>query len=99
MIHVQNDSLFHFQESLDNLESLVLGVASKRGVTLRFLKQDYLSVYKSSFYPGGKRRFQVRGMGAATHQSGLLKMKLPKKRRMVKKNDCFDQGLRRKKSV
>ena len=36
-------------------------------------------------------------MGIATHQSGLLKMKLLKKRRMVKKNDCFDQGLRTKK--
>ena len=38
-------------------------------------------------------------MGLVTHQSGLLKMKLlkKKKRRMVKKNDCFDQGLKTKK--
>ena len=31
----------NFQESLDNLESLVLGVASKRGVTLRFVMKDH----------------------------------------------------------
>jgi len=37
-------------------------------------------------------------MGIVTHQSGLLKMKqLKKKKRMVQKNDCFDQGLRTKK--
>ena len=85
---------------MDNLESLVLGVASKRGVTLRFVNvmQDNLSASSSS-YPGGKRRFQVRFMGTVTHRSGLLKMKLLKKKRMmmVKKNDCFDQGLRTKK--
>ena len=37
-------------------------------------------------------------MGVISRQSGLLKMNLlKKKRRMVKKNDCFGQGLKMKK--
>ena len=38
--------------------------------------------------------------GIVTHQSGLLQMKLLKKKmRMVRKNACFGQGLRTKKFV
>ena len=41
----------NFQESLDNLESLVLGVASKRGVTLRGEEADEGNSYSPEWSP------------------------------------------------